>query len=751
MRNALHHLLNGSALAALLLVVAPVAIAGTTHFYFAPTATDFGGGATEAYVPVAFDAPTRLSGSGLADASLAELKKKVAEVGAIEVSYAGSSATVAVAKDKTSDANVTDRALGAVFHTLLYAGFEQVSLDGKRLSPMAFSRGAFAATVPMTSALPPNRVGGFVVVGNSAMPAADFYAKVAKGDRSLQSAAKKVLDKGHPSAKVALLKQLSALGFKDPDEVVLPRLTDADPGVRLAAIERLKGRSGGAVVRGLESVVAKDADGNVKLAAVRLLVAAGKSEYKQYLLVDKLKSTNAAEVVDAIKGIVANKDKNFAGPIGELATHTNAQVRSAALDGVVGLGAWPVLSGWLGNDAIDAGSKQNAARALADKSSGADQANGLSWLVSSGPEDQALFAAGFITDKKVAGTTAALGKATARSEKTVRLAAAKALAALRDSQGLEALAGAVQKATDADEKKALTAAALEVVSAQPLDQVIKISESPDATISSLAIKSLAAFSKDKPNPKAVAVLKRGLTSTNADVRRSAAFALARIPDAGIAAEMTKLKGDKDALIRAEVARSLVHATDGGADNILKGYLDDRSGEVKVAALQGVKARKVAGALDKVKWLVTHRKIEVRRAAIDAMNTIAKPADAGLFDIYAKALIDTDSELRVHAIDGLAPYGDGRAAAAIGGALADDRADASVKLRALGALKSMKPDDAVEHLVRGLFDPDKAIKLATLDALDVMASDKAERPLQEFILGETDKETKAKAEAVLSKL
>src|SRR5690606_2186751 len=103
------------------------------------------------------------------------------------------------------------------------------------------------------------------------------------------------------------------------------------------------------------------------------------------------------------------------------------------------------------------------------------------------------------------------------------------------------------------------------------------------------------------------------------------------------------------------------------DAIVQAYLDDRETEVKVAAIEGVRIRKLTGALDKVKWLVDNRRVEVKREAMRALLALASPGDASLFDVYVKMTLEQDEALRRMAIEGLGGFkGDPRATRAIGG-------------------------------------------------------------------------------------
>ena len=741
-------------IASLVLLVASTATAaGATSHYFAPQTVAIGADGLEAYLPLPFETPGRLSGDALVDAALTELRAAIDDTGAITVVVSGRKAAVSLDASRAGDAAVADRALGAVYYTLVNSGVSEVTVDGRALTPDAFTRGALVAILPLAAALPPGRVDrGLVRVGNSLVPAGVFYERLASSDKDVQQAVRDLFVSGGAAVKLRLFDNLAALRLKDQESVLVGRLEDAAPEVRLAALKLLQGKSTPAVVKGLEAVAGKDTVAEVKLGAVRQLVALGKKEYEKYLLLDKLTSPDAAVVVEALKGLVKTADPAFAPAMAGLVKHSNDVVRDAAVDAVKAMKQYALMVAWLDDAQISRGVRERAARVLVDVAAGPDRARGISWLVLDGDAGNAVHAADVAGKERVAGTTTALGRALKRSEGDVRAAAARALGALKDTAGLEPLAAAVRDAAASADKQLFTEQATAIISAQPLDQVIQISRSTDVTVRELAIKSLAAFAQDKSNKRVNDVLADALASKEASIRQAAAYALARIPDEEIAAKLASLKDDADPLVRAQVAYAVSRSKHPKADDILVAYLDDREADVKVAAIEGVRVRKIGAALDKVKWLVGNRKVEVQREALRATLVLAKPADPALFDIYTKALLESDEELRLMAVEGAGAFKDDpRATRAIGDVVTDERASRKLKVAALKTLAAMTEVDTVEHVVRGLFDADRDVKMATLDALEKLGNGKATRPLQEFILGEADKDVQTRAEAVLEKL
>lgn len=743
-----------AALSLVFVALLSVSASAASFQYYLPQSIELGGGeGVETYVLVNVDVTVRLTGPALVDAAMKELKAKLPEVEAITVKPAGRSASIEIDAAKLDDRNVSDRALGAVFYTLLQSGVREVTMGGKPVTAGTFTRGALVPVLPIGAALPPGRVAtGFVEAGSELIPAVRFYERLAGSDKDIQQAARELLATAGTATRLHLLENIAALRLKDQDAVVIDRLGDPSPKVRVAALALLKGKSTTPVVKALEGVVEKDDDGEVKLAAVRMLVGLGKNEYEKYLLLDKLTNPDASVVVAAIKGLVKTGDASFASSIAALVKHNNSVVREAAVAAVTELKQFGLMAGWLGDAKVASDIREKAARTLTDSATGPDRARGVSWLVTDGTAANAVYAANVVSKDRVPGTTVALGEALTRSEPEVRKASAEALGALKDTAGLEPLAAAIRASSDAGERELFTKQATAIIGVQPLDQVINISKSTDTTVRELAIKSLAAFSQDKPNKRANAVLLEALGSGEASIRQAAAYALARIPDDAIIAKLAGMKDDSDAIVRAQVAYAMAHSNHPKAESILVAYLDDREEDVKVAAIDGVRAKGVTAALDKVKWLVGNRKLEVKRAAMETLVALATPADPKLYDIYEKALLEQDEKLRHSAVEGLGAYKDDpRATRAIGGVVSDGMASKELKLFALSTLSGMTEPDTFEQVVRGLFDRDTAVKLAALDALEKLGSNKAARPLQEFIMGETDKTVQKRAEDVLSNL
>lgn len=743
----------------LALSLLPVALwcsnaSAATYLFYVPQPTVVGTNAGEVYVPVAYEAHDGMNGASLADASLKELGKYMKdELAALKVTYKGNSAEIVVDKAKSEDPKVADRALGAVFHTLRLAGVSEVRIaGGETLDPASFSRGALLPVVPIAAALPPRWLAhGYVLVGASVVPAGEFYRKLNGGDSAIRDVAVKQLTTGSAAVKLALLAGYTSLRLPDPDAQLVPLLTDKDDTVRLTVLDMLGKSRNPKVLKALEGVVENDLNADAKIAAVKVLVAAGKTEFKKYLLLEKLKSNDDAVVLDAARAIINTGDGKLAPALVPLAKHSNPSLRRVAVRGLTSFKSYAAMARLLDDEKVNADAAQPLARDLVDNASGVEKARGAAWLLTKGDAPSAIHAAGVCGSARLAGTTEALGKALSRSEPDVRAAAAKALGELKDTAGLEPLAAAVKATSDKAERAAFEAEAIRIIAVQPLPQVIKISESTDAVVRELAIKSLAEFSKDRPNPQVISVLKSRLKDSEVGIRRAAAFALARIKDPAIVGELVGMAGDSDPGIRAQVAFALAGSNHPKADELIIKFIDDSDDLVKLEAVKGVRKRKIKAGLEKIKWLVEYRQPDVRREVLATIYELSEPTDDKLFDTYSQRLYDDDPAIRKIAIDAIARYkSDARTPATIGAAVTD--ANPAVKIHALETLLKFKEDpNAVEQAIRGLFDRDKAIKLKTLDVLEQMASPKALKALQEFLSNESDADVKKRAEDVMSKL
>lgn len=688
----------------------------------------------------------------MAEEALKALIVRIPEASAITVKYAQNTVDLEIAAASVTDPAVADRALGAVYFTLRSIGFTDVRLAGTTLNGSGFSRAAMAVMWPVPALLAGERPrDGFVAIDQEIVPVATFFARLDSQDKNLQTWLRKLSNEGRPEIRLGLVNHIDALKHKEKETILIGRLTDADARVRRAAVAAFGKSPSANAQKALAGYVETETINAARLDAVRLLVSVGRNEFSRYLLLDKLASTDVEEVMKAARELAATKDNRFASGLAGLLGHGDAGVRTLAIELLTGLEQWPLMASTLAEETIPAATREAVAKVAAQKAQGDPRIKALSWLVGNASEAGAIEAAATIASGPVIGTTDGIRKALARSERPVREAAAKAAAALKDPAALEALANAQRGTPEPAEKSVHDGAATSIIAAQTVDNALNIAKTKDDVIRELATRALVTFAGDaKPNPKVVDALRAALGDAQLPIRRAAAEALARIADDGIANELLKLKADGDAGIRAAVVAGVARSKLANADTVILEAIDDNDALVKEAALVAMRGRRIEAGLEKARWLVSHRKPEVRRAAMAALVSVAKSAVPQLFELYSKAMNDEDEAFRLHALDGLKTYpvSDARVPTAIGTPLIDERAPKALQLKALEILVAMGGTDVVEHAVRGLFIEVPEVKLATLDAIEKLKSDKAVRPLQEFILREQDATIKARAEKVL---
>lgn len=256
-----------------------------------------------------------------------------------------------------------------------------------------------------------------------------------------------------------------------------------------------------------------------------------------------------------------------------------------------------------------------------------------------------------------------------------RLAAARALAGLREPRAAAALVGALR-----DEIAGVRAAALD---------------------------ALAALGVHGDSAEHCATL---LSDPNAHVRIAAIRAVARTaPRPGII--LGRAAGDRDRLVRLEVARQLAGLPGREADALLA----DRDLRVREAAAL---AAGVAQVDRLAVLLVDDPAGDVRRAAAD---TLGRLGDQGVADVLVPGVEDSDAVVRVAVVRALTRL--------------LSRAGAIERLRrellsarperrraALYALARVQAHESHESVAALAADPDPSVRLALLHAVDALLPD-----------------------------
>ena len=148
------------------------------------------------------------------------------------------------------------------------------------------------------------------------------------------------------------------------------------------------------------------------------------------------------------------------------------------------------------------------------------------------------------------------------------------------------------------------------------------------------------------------------TSSNPVNRAYAAYALGEFFLApGIAACATALQGDGDARVRTAAASALGRLNDDGAGALSKGLSDSDSG-VKLASLASAARINAFSGLSSVAALTTDASGDVRRRAVEVLETLH--ATDAVAAVSAVAQNDADPRVRAEAAHALGTFGDSSA-------------------------------------------------------------------------------------------
>lgn len=641
-----------------------------------------------------------------------------------------------------------DRVASEVFHTLSSLGVPEIRaplLRDTSLDAGFLRTPAFVLTVPFDDALPPRETSGCLVILSASefVPCAAFAARLRQGDAALLERVLAGLTSPNEAARLSVLAAVGSLPVPNRAARVLPLLTDASPRVRLAALKLLEGEKAPDINDRIAAVVERDQDPAVKLAAVRVLSARGVKKYDVFLQMERLSDPSETVVLDAITQLVASRNPVVGPSLAQSLKHPAARVRAAARDGLVAIGARDLTAQALADEAIDLPSREVFAQDLAKNGSPEQRVTGLSWLLARGSETAAVEAARQLAQSRPAGGLPSLVATLSRSEPPVRAAAAEAITAWRDPQTVAPLLAA---AKDPKDRPVFEGAAIRIIAGQSLDTILALMEDRDVTIRRLAMKALGdSLQGSAPPPKAVTVLQSRLSDPDLGVRRAAVYALARIPDASVAASIMARINDADPEIREAAVVAAAGTPGAKADAILIEALKDESDGVKKVALESIEKRRIAGAREPLRILGQYRDTEVRRRVVSAFLALLGPGEApSEFDFLLTLLYDKDPEIKQRVVPVFATIRERRAMSMLSGLVIDPSAE--VKLAVIDALAATGERDAMEGIQKAIFDEDRLIRLAALQGLERLGRKEAVPFLDELLNLEQDEEVRSRAAA-----
>ena len=645
--------------------------------------------------------------------------------------------------------------ISEVYYTLSSHGARDIRFSALGNQPVSQSQvphPAMVAVIDAVKALPPARVSNvLVLVGDGAVSADGFYRRLAERDPELTQGLLTRLQSKEAATRLAVVQAMPTLAIADLPTVALPLLQDSDASVREAAVFALDSqKSDPRVQSAMEELVKNDPEGRIKSAAVKMLLGAGRTEFALYAEFDKLRSNDPMSVRSAVKTLGESGDPTAAMALIDVLNHNTVELRDEAFQALVKIGHGPALEKAMGNSILADDIRSRVAKAMTGHPDPAIVVKGLSFLVVSGESHEAARAAEGLGQLKNPAGLPALTEALNSPDDEVRSAAIAALGALGLAEALPHLApmtspGPRVAPVDA---KAATASAVQILTTLTADQVIAFANDPSAAVRRLALMALPGFAAEGRNKKVVNVLMAKMDDTG-DIRRAAAYALARIEDERVATALLRYRNVEDSVVRAEVVRAMGWSRSAQAGPTAIEMMNDTKSDVKLAAAEAIARRKDHAALDVLLQYRQYGKIEVKRAVMRAILAVAKPSDnERLLKIYSESLYVFDEEVKLIAIAGLREIRDPNSISNLGAVVLDpsDKVQEAA-VRALGYKKDPNATEAITTSLHGA--ESKIVKNAAMDAIIESGQDFT-RQLQEFWNTTSDPELKARAEQIMQK-
>jgi len=743
------------------------ATADTTYIYYVAKTVQWGEGTQQVVFPQSFEGPANIVASERVSEAFHRLRTqrgvvyegteiktdaRFASTGAVEVQ---------IGKSAQAERHVV---ISEIYWTLVAAGVREVRIPSVKkgvLNASDVPLGAAQVILQLWQILPPGTPGPGLVRYNNELVRADALRRRLKdGERSVVNQVIALLQSPvgyvRVQAAIALATIRRRLAKPEDNRVeagLIGALQDTDVDVRRAVLKAFRGTRSKRTLLALELVVKTDPVPELKAAAVRILTDAGNNKFAVFVLFEKLNDRDDSIVMDAVAKLSKEVNKpEVAMALVNVLTHRSIRIAEMALKGIIQLNNREALRKILESDSFSPRYRERAAVVLSAGS--VDEADlALRYLIVHGSEAEQVRSIGTVSSRRryrLVGLV--IGVLDAKSSAPVRLAAAKALGNIKDSKALQPLAAALAKFSD--QRAELEQAIIDIFGGLGVDEIIRFSDSDNAVLRQLSIKSLGNIQGGRSPGRVVTVLMRRLDDAETEIRRSAAYALARIPESRVVARLIKLKKDRDGQIRRQVAYSLVRSKHAEADTLLLGFLTDSDPEAKRFAIDGLRTRNTTSALKKLRNVArafSRQPTEVRRALAQALVTLSGPAgwDAHK-DFYSAWLFDIDSKVKVWAIRGIIGKPADPSVPGLLSALVKD-ADESVQIEAIQALGQTNTVDAVDYIASSLFDSSKKVKLVALDALAKLNLERARTPIRDLITNETDSEVKAKADEVFENL
>lgn len=652
---------------------------------------------------------------------------------------------VAVNLDPNADAStfqviaaetvLTFSALG--IETVIFPGWDD---EGMTADDVTFA--TYRAQVPMWQAL----VGGAVSGADIVLPdgtrenSTDFYARLQRGDRELDGMILDVITGDDRVRAYYLLGVVNGLEVTDYEEAVIPFLEDEDPAYRVAALNALTPSEEESAWDAIVAMMGNDADPQLRAAAAAAVAEGPLDDYRVYEVFYRAASQDSAVRNAAIAEMASMNDPRVIAQLEAFLAHDDTAVQQGAADALNTLQAWGALETAMGNEALTAPIRLQAATSLAEGASGDAQRAGIEFRGMNTVGDVAIASVARLNE--MGDAREALERFLRHADPAVGVFAASTLATNGDTEALEGLSDV---GTDADVSLDVQYAAADasyaILSGLSASELSRYTDSRDAFLKRSAYRALGALAADgRAGSGAFDTLVQGTSASDPGVRGASARALGSYGTAEALEQIMTLENDPEESVRADVALAL-----GGfpgeafADTVsptVVGYVESGDPLVVAGALDTLGTLEQRGLLAVVLDKVRFPDARVRASAMRTAAALADPNDLRpVINAIGAGLRDDDVGNRVLAAQLLGQFNDSLAVLSISQVV--NGPDAEVRYAAISALGRTSNGDAAGPLVALLEDPDREIRLAAVDALRALNSTIAIPGVQAQISRESD--------------
>ncbi|HOC98378.1 MAG TPA: HEAT repeat domain-containing protein [Myxococcota bacterium] len=536
-------------------------------------------------------------------------------------------------------------------------------------------------------------------------------------------------------------------------------LTDPSPAIRGAILELAEARKIQVALEDLRKVADADQDPALRLAAAKLLSAAGVRDYDHILEVRNLRSGNPTDIAQSLRRLKTSGKSDIAPAVAETLESPDETVRNLAVEVLLSMKAATVVAAALQNPKVQPAQKTVLASGLLSMCPGDDSA--IAWMAGQPAMAGRALAALCGTPaqppaycRRSSGVLPVIPLFLKRPETEIRLKAIECLSTRNEQEVLDLL---IPMTTTAGTEQAATAAASAVLSRQPQAVLLGIISGrgvPAARATRqfrlLALNGLASQAQSTAlEPSALAILKGLMKDPDIEIRRAATGVMARSRDAAVAALVLDGINDQDEGIRTAAVIAAGRIPGPASDAAIRKSLEDLSVQVRAAGLEILASRPLEGTRPKLQMLAQNQRPEIRRPAVAAfLKTLGPGDDAVRTQFVSTLLYDNSEEIRIIAVRAMEEMTDTQSARAVG-SLVIDRS-VPVRVEVARVLGQMRNDVSLDYLKKMARDQDFQVRKTVIEAVGRFPVASSTPAFREMLGTESDGTLKALIEQKLAR-